>query len=245
MAQPVKLFYCYARDIEDALLNLQKVLKPLERLNLIQPWHSRQIRPGATVAQEVEAHLDQAQVVILLLSPDFLESDYCYGVELKRALQLHREARVHVIPVLLYPCLWDATPLQELQALPDGGKSISEWPNQAAAWHNVAMNIHALVREIQAAVGQESELNTPKTRRKSREPARTKRKQISDVAVQVKGTRTARTTRMAEAPEPELPQHEQDLTEDLHPTTQEGDNAKPRYKKSYGELQEKIMRVRF
>jgi hypothetical protein len=247
MAQPVEIFYCYARANEDALLSLQKVLKPLERLKLIQPWHSRQIMPGATVAQEIEAHLDQAQVIILLLSPEFLESDYCCGVKMERVLQLHREARVHLVPVLLHPCLWDVTSLQGLQSLPDGGIPISEWPNQAAAWHDVAVNIHALVREIQAVAEQESELNTntPKTRRKSREPTRTKRKQTSEGAVKAKGTRTARTTRTAEVPAPELSQNEQDLAEALHPATQEGDDAKPRYKDSYGKLQEKIRRVRF
>src|ERR1700751_5791754 len=101
MAQPIKLFYCYARANEDALLNLQRALHPLEWLKLIQTWQNRQIMPGATIAQEIETPLHKAQAVILLLSPDFLESGYCYSSEMARALQLHREAKIRVIPVLL------------------------------------------------------------------------------------------------------------------------------------------------
>ncbi len=246
MTQPVKLFYCYARDNEDALLNLQKVLKPLERLKLIQPWHSRQIMPGATVVEEIETHLDEAQIVILLLSSDFLESDYCYGIEMARALQLHQEAKVRVIPVLLHPCLWDITSLKELQALPANGKPISEWPNQDAAWHSVAVSIHKLVTQMQTPMVQETEqnTNTSKTRGKSRAPARTKRKQTSETAAKTKGTRTRRTTRVIDKPRLGLPKHEQAPAAEPSSTTSESGTTKPRYKRRYGRLQKNMMQIR-
>src|SRR5258708_5446436 len=104
--QPVKVFYCYSSADEDALLKLEQCLKPLERSQKILSWHKRKILPGANSNQEIEVNLDQAGIIILLVSPEFLASDYCHGNEMERALQLHRETKARVIPVIIRHCLW-------------------------------------------------------------------------------------------------------------------------------------------
>jgi hypothetical protein len=82
-SQPVKLFYCYAR--EDQLLHneLHKYLAVLRYAGLITDWYDGEIIPGASWEEEIKAHLDAADVILLLISPDFLASDYCYSIELK------------------------------------------------------------------------------------------------------------------------------------------------------------------
>ena len=88
---PVKLFISYSHEDEDLCKELEKHLKPLQRQNVIDPWHDRKIGAGAEWQQAIDEYLEAADIILLLVSPDFLDSDYCNDIEIKRAMQKHEE----------------------------------------------------------------------------------------------------------------------------------------------------------
>src|SRR5256714_6146191 len=98
---PVKIFFCYAHEDEELLNKLKSHLRPLQRQGLIDVWHDRDINAGTEWEQEISHHLNTAQVILLLISPDFMDSDYCYGVEMQRAIERHARGEALVIPIIL------------------------------------------------------------------------------------------------------------------------------------------------
>lgn len=122
-------------------MEVQKHLAALERTGRLNVWHDRKILPGQKWEAEVSSALEASGIILLLVSPAFIASDYCWGVELRRAVELERERRAVVIPVIVRPCLWLETPLKELQALPTDGKPVTTWNNQDEALLDVATGI--------------------------------------------------------------------------------------------------------
>jgi len=133
------------------LSKLKTHLSPLERRGLIDPWHDRNIRAGSDWKREIDKHLDEAQMILLLVSPDFIASNYCYGVEMKRALERYEQGEADVIPVILRPVKWQDTPLGKLQALPRDAKPISDWTPQDRGLKNVADGINKIIQEMEVS----------------------------------------------------------------------------------------------
>lgn len=148
----IEVFCCYAREDQNFLEELKKHLMPITREGLITLWADTDINAGSKWEEEIHLHLNTASIVLLLVSPDFLASDYCYSIEMKRALERHQAKEAHVIPVILRPVDWHEAPFSTLQALPSGGKSITSWSGphgRDAAFTNVAKGIRALVEKLQ------------------------------------------------------------------------------------------------
>src|SRR5256885_10086944 len=82
--QEIELFYCYAREDKALRDELEKHLSPLKRLYALRNWHDREILPGEDWEQVIDTHLNSAHLILLLVSPDFMNSDYCYGKEVQR-----------------------------------------------------------------------------------------------------------------------------------------------------------------
>src|SRR5713101_5075503 len=145
----VKIFFCYAHEDEALLNKLKTHLRPLQRQGLIDVWYDRDIRAGTDWEQQIKAQLNTAQIILLLVSPDFMDSDYCYGIEMKRALARHERGEARVIPVILRHVYWQGV-LGKLQALPEDGKPImdSGWPNQDEVFFNVAESIRNIVEGL-------------------------------------------------------------------------------------------------
>ncbi len=101
----IEIFFCYAREDENLRKGLEKQLRALKRQGLIDLWHDREIAPGLEWESEIDKHLNTAQVILLLISPDFMDSDYCYGIEMKKAIERHDNKRAIVIPYHSSPCL--------------------------------------------------------------------------------------------------------------------------------------------
>lgn len=121
------------------------------RDNIISGWHDRMITAGDEWKGEIDVHLDSAKIVLLLVSADFIHSDYCYDEEMKRALQRHEAGETRVIPIILRPCDWHTTPFGKLQALPRDGKPISLWNTSDQAYYDIALGIRRAVQEISKA----------------------------------------------------------------------------------------------
>jgi hypothetical protein len=146
----VEIFYAYAREDEDLRDELEKHLRMLEREGVITNWHDRRIDPGKEWKGEIDTHLNTARVILLLISSDFVDSDYCWDVEVKRAIERHEAGEARVIPVILRPVDWESAPFGKLQALPTDAKPVTSWANQDEAFLDVARGIRAQVMELRA-----------------------------------------------------------------------------------------------
>jgi hypothetical protein len=118
---PVKIFFCYAHEDEELLNKLKTHLRPLQRQGLIDIWYDRDISAGTKWEEEIEKHLNEANIILLLVSPDFMDSDYCYGKEMRQALERDQRGEACVIPIIFRPALWKMPPLSKLQVLPRDG----------------------------------------------------------------------------------------------------------------------------
>jgi tetratricopeptide (TPR) repeat protein len=149
-AAPAQLFYSYSHKDEKLLERLVAHLSALKRDGLISGWHDRKIGAGTEWKGAIDEHLKAADIILLLVSADFLASDYCYDIELKYAMERHHKGEARVIPVILQPCEWETAPFAKLQALPKGGKAATKWPNRNDAFVNVAAGIRKALKEMGA-----------------------------------------------------------------------------------------------
>lgn len=150
---PVKIFFCYAHEDEKLLNRLKDHLKILQRQNLADVWHDRDIKAGTQWEHAVSKHLNDADIILLLVSANFMNSDYCYSIEMKHALERYERGEARVIPIILRPVLWQEAPFSKLQALPRDATPVTSrlWENQDVAFHNVAEGILKIVKEIQGS----------------------------------------------------------------------------------------------
>jgi TIR domain len=147
---PIKLFYSYSHKDEPLLHDLVTHLALLKRQALIDGWHDRRIGAGTEWAGAIDDYLAKADVILLLVSADFLASDYCYDTEMKRALERHEAGEALVIPIALRPCDWSGAPFAKLQALPRDAKPVITWSIPDEAWTEVAKGLRRAVEELRA-----------------------------------------------------------------------------------------------
>ncbi len=157
---PVEIFISYAHEDRDLCDQLCKQLSPLKRQERVRIWTDELISAGAEWSDEILAALDRAQLVLLLVSADFLASDFCYMEEMTRALERHRAGTARVVPVILRPCEWHSTPLGELKALPRDGKPVQEWPNPDAAFSDVVKGLGPVLKELSSVPDPEIDSGT-------------------------------------------------------------------------------------
>ncbi len=155
----VKIFFCYAHEDEELLNKLKSHLRSLQRQGLIEFWYDRNISAGTEWEQKIDEHLNTAQIILLLISSDFIDSDYCYSIEMKRAIERHANGEAHVIPIILRHVYWQGI-LGNLQALPTDAKPVtsSHWHTLDEAFLDVIEGILKTIRELheQPSIGEVS-----------------------------------------------------------------------------------------
>jgi hypothetical protein len=135
---PVRVFISYSSRDESLRKELDSHLSLLKREGIIDTWTFRDIDVGSDWRSVIHAQLEAADIIILLVSVGFIESDYCWEVELRRALQRHREGTARVVPVLLSDCDWSSASFAAIQMLPPSAKPVTNWRPRAKAWTAVA-----------------------------------------------------------------------------------------------------------
>ncbi len=150
---PIKVFYSYAHEDEALRKTLETHLSTLKRQSVVQEWHDRCIAPGQEWAKAIDQNLESADLILLLVSADFLASDYCHEVELRRAMERHETGEARVIPVILRAVDWTGALFGKLRCLPTDARPVTSWPNQDEAFADIAQGIRQAVAEIQAAPG--------------------------------------------------------------------------------------------
>jgi hypothetical protein len=252
MAQPVKLYICYAPEDETALSYLKKSLRLLEIPGHIQSWHRGRLLPGDNHAQKIAEQLGQAQAIIMLVSLNFFSSEYYESAEMIYARRLYQEKKVRVIPVIVEHCPWKETDLGELEPLPRGGKPAGR---DDKAWKNVTEGIIAITKDIQAeqAKKEPDPPASPTTARgKARKTTRTKAQPRTSAALIVESPITSpapRPTRRRNVPqvtwEPEPADEELPTGPEPEPATPEAKSATPTYDQNYGKLENDVKQIKF
>ena len=146
-----RVFLSYAAADELLLAELEKHLTPLRRAGAVVVWSDRQVLAGTDALQSIEAQIDAADVILLLVTPDFVASDQLQEVQVQRALIRSESAGARIVPVLVRDCLWEVGPLATFQPLPKNRKSVTSWSNSDKAWKEVVEGVLALLVENSAS----------------------------------------------------------------------------------------------
>jgi hypothetical protein len=141
----VEIFLSYSHEDEYFRDKLVRYLSPLKRQGVISVWHDRDITMGQEWQGQIDEHLENAQIILLLVSADYLSSDYCYDIEMSRAMTRHTVGAARVIPIILRPSDWMSTPFVDLQVLPRNAKPLSTWINEDESFME-------MIREIRIAI---------------------------------------------------------------------------------------------
>ena len=146
--KPVRLFISYSHKDEDLRKEFDAHLMALVRAGSVEGWYDRRIRPGREWDQEIRQELQRADIVLFLVSSDFIASEYIYDYEINPALQRQATGKAVAIPVILRPVAWQHLPLGKLQALPFDARPIVTWASRDEAWLSVIKGISEAIIEL-------------------------------------------------------------------------------------------------
>lgn len=151
-SKPLSIFFSYSHRDQVLRDRLEESLSFLKRAGEIVTWHDRIIRPGDDWKNRIDENLNKADIILLLISPSFGDSNYCYDIEMKRALERHENGEATVVPVILRPSSnWQKTPFGRLQALPRDGRAVTSdsWKDLDEAFKTVADGISLILQDFQ------------------------------------------------------------------------------------------------
>lgn len=147
--ETVRAFVSYSHADSKMKADLLTHLAPLRRLGLVSDWNDGEIKPGDEWQKAIAENLVSARLVLLLISADFIASEYCYEKKLNKAMERHHAKKAVVLPVIVRPCMWHELPFGKLQALPDNGLAITSWENVDEALTKVAMGVRVAAQALQ------------------------------------------------------------------------------------------------
>jgi hypothetical protein len=163
------VFFSYSHADEALRDQLEKQLSLLKRQGVIATWHDRRIGAGQDFAREIDGHIETDDIILLLVSADFLDSDYCYEKEMMRAMARHDAGEAIVIPVILRACDWHGAPFGKLNASPPDGKPVTQFADRDQALLEVAKAVRNAAQRLDATV--------------AKEPAKARGKVVASVAI--------------------------------------------------------------
>lgn len=147
-SKALNLFISYSHIDELTKKELVKHMHPLQRLNLIEAWHDGKITAGKDLDEAIIKELNSADIIIMLISIDYLNSYYCIEIEMERAMERHGKGDCRVIPVILRSSMWQHMPFSKLKALPENAKAVSTWQDRDEALVSVAEGIRVVADEL-------------------------------------------------------------------------------------------------
>lgn len=142
------VFFSYSHADEELRDQLEKQLSILRRQGVIETWHDRRIGAGQELHGEISQHVESDDVILLLVSSDFLASDYCYETEMLRAIERHDAGEAVVVPVILRACDWHNAPFGNLMATPTDGKPVMQWADRDQAMLEVVRAVREAVQRV-------------------------------------------------------------------------------------------------
>src|SRR6266581_8391436 len=144
----IEVFISYSHKDQTFREELGIHMSNLKRQNIISSWYDGNIAPGSEWEPEIMHHLTTAQIILLLISADFIHSDFCYSIEMKQAINRHNAGEARVIPILLRPTDWQDTSFDKLQMLPTGAKAVTKWRRRDDAFADIVKGIRASINDL-------------------------------------------------------------------------------------------------
>jgi internalin A len=148
--EAVRVAFSYSHKDEELRDQLETHLKLLQRQGVISTWHDRKILGGEDWSGVIDDNFKRADLILLLVSADFLASDYCYQTEMGMALEREAKGEARVVPVILRACDWKGAPFGKLQGFPKDMKPVTSWPNRDEAWTDVAAGIRKVAEQLRS-----------------------------------------------------------------------------------------------
>lgn len=142
------VFFSYSHADEQLRDQLEKQLAILKRQGVIETWHDRRIGAGEEIDHAISKNLISADIILLLISPDFIASDYCYDREMTAAMERHERGEAIVIPVILRACQWHGAPFGKLNATPPDGRPVTQATDRDQAFLEVAKSVQAAAERL-------------------------------------------------------------------------------------------------
>lgn len=140
-----RAFISYSHADDALRAEFDKHLSLLRRQGLLELWSDHRIPAGGDFEKHISAELESADVIVLLISPDFMASDYCFGIEMKRAMERHQQGAAILVPVILRPVDWHSAPFGALKALPRDGKPVVKWQTLDDAFLDIVQALRSLL----------------------------------------------------------------------------------------------------
>ncbi len=150
----INLFIAFSEADTEVKDELVEHLGFLRREGQIEVWHKQLIGAGENLEDKQKEALQKAQIILLLISSDYISSDEAFENEVKPAIERHQQGQSKVIPVIVRDCLWKTGMLSQLSPLPVGGKSVNQWQDRDAAFKNIVSEIQKLVARFREASGE-------------------------------------------------------------------------------------------
>lgn len=147
----MEVFFSYSHKDEGLRNEMEKHLSVLRRQGVIDIWTDHRIGPGEEIGNEIDRHLESADIILLLVSSDFLNSNYCIDIEMKRAMERHEHGEARVVPVILRPCDWQGAPFGKLKAIPTDGKPVTKHQTLDDAFLDITRAIRGLAQQLRPA----------------------------------------------------------------------------------------------
>ncbi len=144
----IEVFISYSHKDQAFREELEIHLSNLKRHNIISSWYDGDITPGAEWERQIMERLTSAQIILLLISADFIHSDFCSSIEMKQAIDRHNAGEACVIPVLLRPTDWQGAPFDKLKMLPNDAKAVTKWRSRDDAFADIVQGIRAAIEEL-------------------------------------------------------------------------------------------------
>jgi TIR domain len=253
MAEPVQLYICFAEENKNALSRLEKQLRIPMLAGTIQLWHRGKVEPGIDRAQRIATHLDQARIIIMLVSASLFDPKYYDSSEIQHAFQLHKEQKARLVPVIVAPCVWqEDLYLGSLEPLPRVGKPAGL---DDKAWLSVVEEINKIARQIQAEQAQKEPApaaKSSKPRTKSRKVAGSKSQPFSGAAVTNNAATPRRSTKRPQRStpppvptQPTLPERTLPAVEEPESMSAEAGATTPAFKQDYDRIRDDMMKIVF
>jgi len=145
ISNKLKLFISYSHEDEQLKNYLDKHLIMLKRSGKIEVWNDRQLVAGQEWDNGIKKEMQEADIILLLISADFNNSEYIWKQELAAAMERHEQGTARVVPVILRKCEWNEMPYAKLQALPKGARPVTEFADKDDAFTDIASGIRLLV----------------------------------------------------------------------------------------------------
>lgn len=145
------IFFSYSHKDEVLRNELEAHLALLKHEGLVESWHDRRIVAGDELDETIFGQLEAANIILLLVSSDFMSSNYCYSREMMRAMERHQTQEARVIPVILRHCDWTNAPFGKLMAVPRDAKPVTSWPDRDEAFADVAKQVRQAVESIRTS----------------------------------------------------------------------------------------------